>query len=404
MCSSSGRAIATSTTSSILSSVGAQLPEVPVAGRARRSAPGCPAESVPSAAGEGLDLLGRALAHRLHRVRQQRGVGLGVRGPEHPDGRLPEHVVERDPGPVDRAARRAARRGRAPTRSRSSGGWSSASAISSAPRSAAAARALVGERRVQRLGAVRERVHRRGAELRPRARWSSPRGPRSPATAARPMPPRLPGGQAVDRRSSAPPRAWSGSPPPRAPRTAAIPFAESITRPPPRATSRSEPTSSSIAAAASGTGPAGTRWTRSAASSELRRLAERPLGGEQLEPLPVLRSSVPTGSVIGPAYSARLRRSSANRSHRRPPAAASDEELGVLLGHTAILSAADQSPPRADSNPEPLDYKSSAPPVELGGHAKELRRRQRLISAAAFLFGQRLISADIRRPQGIRLS
>ena len=44
-----------------------------------------------------------------------------------------------------------------------------------------------------------------------------------------------------------------------APRTAAIAFAESITRPPPKATSRSEPISSTIAAEASGTFPAGTR-------------------------------------------------------------------------------------------------------------------------------------------------
>ena len=44
-----------------------------------------------------------------------------------------------------------------------------------------------------------------------------------------------------------------------APRTAATPFAESITRPPPNATRRSLPMSSTIAAETSGTPPEATR-------------------------------------------------------------------------------------------------------------------------------------------------
>ena len=68
--------------------------------RARRFAPA--ARGVRTQGGrERLDLLRRPLPHRLHRVRQQRGVGLRVRSPEHPDRGLAEDVMEGDPGAVD---------------------------------------------------------------------------------------------------------------------------------------------------------------------------------------------------------------------------------------------------------------------------------------------------------------
>ena len=85
-----------------------------------------------------------------------------------------------------------------------------------------------------------------------------------------------------------------------APRTAATAFAESITRPPPSATSRSDAISSTIAAEASGTLPAGTRWVLPAPSprpeaSERAREVESSSKSSQPS-----AASVPSGWVTGP--------------------------------------------------------------------------------------------------------
>ena len=78
--------------------------------RARRSGAARPEQSIRSSSPVGLraqrfrqrlDLLRRPGAHRLHRPRQQRGVGLGVRDTEDTDRGLAEDVMESEAGPVD---------------------------------------------------------------------------------------------------------------------------------------------------------------------------------------------------------------------------------------------------------------------------------------------------------------
>ena len=54
--------------------------------------------------GEGGHLLAGARNQRLEGARQDRGVGLGVRDPHHPDEALADHVVERELGGLDRVA------------------------------------------------------------------------------------------------------------------------------------------------------------------------------------------------------------------------------------------------------------------------------------------------------------
>ena len=171
---SSGRAIAASSACVEAVAVRAELAEARGAAAEHldplADAVGLGAERL----GQGRDLLGRAAAHRLHRHRQHRRVGLGVRRFADPDHRLAEHVMQRQPGRSSASAQSSAPRASSP-RSRSPRAGSSASAISR-PLAARPCGKPVGQRRVERVGAVRERVHRGRPQLGPRARSSSPSG------------------------------------------------------------------------------------------------------------------------------------------------------------------------------------------------------------------------------------
>ena len=168
----------------------------------------------PQSRRERLDLLRRALAHRRDCHREQRRIGLGVRECPAPG---PGSVRARG-GARSRLgrprSRRAGRRGRARSGPDRRGSASSERAISSAARRAALRDVLVGERRVERLGPVGERVHRGGAELGLGRAGHQRRDPRAPAPGARPRRPRgrpAAGGSPSSGRR----RGWSGSPPPR---------------------------------------------------------------------------------------------------------------------------------------------------------------------------------------------
>ena len=178
----------------------------------------------------------RAGAHRRHRPREHRRVGLGVGKAQHLDQRLADHVVKGETGRVERVAaeqrpqrerrgvalvraagrarRRSARRRGAPPGSRP--GWPAA-CRATPPRGRARSSPWRGAALVERGH------HPRVGEHQPRAaRVTAPR-----AVARR---------QAVEEVISAPERVV-GIAPTRPPRTAAIAFAASITRPPPSATS-----------------------------------------------------------------------------------------------------------------------------------------------------------------------
>ena len=73
-----------------------------------------------------------------------------------------------------------------------------------------------------------------------------------------------------------------------APVIAAIAFAVSITRPPPKATRLLDRAVSSSAAAVCGTWPGSTRWVVGGRFAERRRVAQRPLGAEQVEAVEAL--------------------------------------------------------------------------------------------------------------------
>ena len=159
------RAIASSASSSA-AAVGADRAEARrAAAELERSAPRCRPGRCRARRRARRSASGRAVAHERHRPRQDRGVGLGVRAAADADQGLADHVVDARTAPSRSRSRRGSsrargRRGRARPRS-----WSSAVAISSAPRSAVIARDRVGERRVERVGAVGEGVHRAGPQL-----------------------------------------------------------------------------------------------------------------------------------------------------------------------------------------------------------------------------------------------
>ena len=199
------------------------------------------------------------------------------------------------------------------------------------------ARGLVGKRRVQRLRRVRQRVHRGGAELLAPARSSSRPRTRSPAAAGRRSPPSI-RGAAGGSRSSARQTGWSGSQPPRRPAPPRSPSPRrSPARPRARPGDRRQRRRRSLRPRR-GPGPAGTRWTRTAASlSPAPARAPARCESSSNSSHPAL-ASVLTGSVIGPAYSARSRRSSESSSHFPSP--------GGLRSPT-------RKSPEWDSNPQP---------------------------------------------------
>ena len=283
--------------------------------RAPRSARRIPPGSVPSAAASDAIASGARGAHRVHRQRaassrwSPRG---GAAAPGRASGRRRGGGRSR---PSRARRRRGASRGRARRGRARRAGWSSAAAISSAPRRADQRRDRVGERRVERVGAVGERVHRAG----PQAavvegghleRVGDHQGGADEVRAPRA---RGPAGSRWMAVISAP-DSVVGIAQTRPPRTAAIAFAVSITRPPPSATRVGLRTESMIAAAASGTGPRGTSWTALARSASSSGAApERARGGQQLEALPD-----PAGEELGRVGERALagRRSSARRRAR----------------------------------------------------------------------------------------
>ena len=237
---------------------------------------------------------------------------------------LAERVVHRQPGRSDPvgAEHRAEREVGAVA--------ADAVGVEAAPRSARRRAAPRSRRRGWRAArrASRRRGRARSSRSRaadPPARWSSPRGRRGRGTDGRTREPPTRGRRgACGSRSSARPRAWSGSRRPRPPRTAAIALAASTTRPPPKATRRSSPTSSRIAAETSGTWPAATRWTRPRRSrAGRRRLGQGALGGEQLELVP---------AVLGERL-AGAREQAIGDDHGAPPSA-----LAQLARAAAALS------------------------------------------------------------------
>ena len=111
------------------------------------------------------DLLRRPLPHEGHRVGKDRRVGLRVRDPELAHQGLADHVVDREQRRVDRVAAedRAERQGRAVA---VVGALVQGLADQLRAAQRGHPRHRVGERRVERVGAVRERVHRAPAQLR----------------------------------------------------------------------------------------------------------------------------------------------------------------------------------------------------------------------------------------------
>ena len=212
----------------------------------------------------------RARLHDAHEVRQHDRVGLRVRRPADAHDRLADGVVDGEAGLPDGIAgeqRSQRERRRGPARSAPS-----PSAISSRRPQRRQLGDRVGERRVERLDRVRERVHRARRQVRHRLRRPSAPGRRSRARAARAGTRRRPpacGGRASSRRR----RAWSGPPPPRRPSAPPIAFAASITRPPPSATSGRPSTRVAHGRRRLRHPPAGTSSTTSRSLDQRRRRA-----------------------------------------------------------------------------------------------------------------------------------
>ena len=160
--------------------------------------------------------LGSPAGEEGHRVRQDRGVGLGMRGGAEADQRLADHVVQADPGGIDRVAaeqgaERQRRRGRArrgPGRGRRRSVRRRAARPSRRPGWRAACR---GSRR---RGQARSSSWRAGPA---RAGGHRLRDRRSPARAGPPRAPPRPRRAGGGCRSSPPPTSSSGSPRPAAP-------------------------------------------------------------------------------------------------------------------------------------------------------------------------------------------
>ena len=340
MCSSSGRASATSITSSKRSR---RAPSSPI----RR----CPARSAIRSrrcggiGAEGrrqlLHPLRRPCAHGIHRLGEQGRVGLRVRRAEHPDGRLAQHVVEGDARPIDgdRAEEGTGcqRRAVAPARRLVQGGGDHRRSAQGR-----AAGGLVGERRGERVGAVSERVHRRGAELRlRRARHRvrvrddqlGPDARRRVVAGRKPVDggDRRPREGGRDRRDRAPRGPRRSPSPSRSP-------ARRRRRPAARSRSRRRSPRKRRALSPPGRGESLPRPRRVRLHRRGRarwRSARRP---PTLPP-----PSVPSGSVTGPPYRRSFRRSSANSTQ---------------LPSAGGFSSSKSKSPEWDSNPQPRDYKS----------------------------------------------
>ena len=240
-----------STASSMRVAVGAELARA-AAGRRRapRSGRASPACFVPSARASAVICLPARGRIASIVARQHRRVGLRVRDPQHAHERLADDVVEREQRRVERvgAEDRAERELR-----RVALGAVGVERLGDQRRAAQRRhrRDRVGERRVERVGAVGERVHRARAQPllgqadhhRRVGEHDLPGGP----ARRRPRGPRAGGGCGSSRR----PRASSAAPRPgrRGPRRSPSPT--SITRPPPSATRSPSPTSSISRAATS---------------------------------------------------------------------------------------------------------------------------------------------------------
>ena len=232
--------------------------------------------------------------------------------PQHPDGRLAEHVVEREPGQVERVRAQSSEPSASSEASRSLAlGVERAGDQAARPRSAEPTRELVGERRVERVGAVRERVHRAGAQLRPRARWSSARGRPARGDGRTPATPSWPAGSRWIAVISAPESvvgiAATSAAANRGDRLGGVDHPPAAERDQVDRSRRSSRT----AAATSGTWP-GRDQVRDAPPPRRSagRARERPLGREQLE--------------LGPALLGERRR----RRRRAAPRAAAPSDCG----------------------------------------------------------------------------
>ena len=300
MCSSSGRAIATSSTSSMRPRSRAQLAEPPMPGEigdplpqaggvgaeGRRPAPRpapAPAARIASivSAGAAPRRSPRAACRAPRRSSgRARGGGRCRRGrPRSPQSSAPRASAARSrpPGDWSRAARdqRGPAQRRGPRRSRRRAAW----------------------RASRRRGRARSSPSRAAAAP---ARWSSRPCRRSPARAARPLPRPVPAGSRWIAVIGAPERVV-GIAATSAPRTAATAFAESITRPPPKATRRLGADLVDDRRGGLGHLPAGTRWVRAAASRRDRPHRRGRAGWRAARTPPSPRSaSVPSGSVTGP--------------------------------------------------------------------------------------------------------
>ena len=237
-----------------------------------------PSGSVPSAAARSAICSGARGAMKAIARGRIAALVSRVRAAADADQGLADDVVEGEQRRSRSRSRRGSsrargRRGRARSRS-----WSSAVAISSAPRSAAIRETGLAKRRVERVGAVGEGVHRAGPQLAPRAGSVIASGSAITRLGrTRPVDAVLGAGrEPVDRRSSRPPRASSGSPRRAAPVTEATAFAVSITRPPPRATRRLAPAAlEQPPRPLRGPGPRRPRGPRTAASASSARRRQR---------------------------------------------------------------------------------------------------------------------------------
>ena len=104
--------------------------------------------------------------HEGHRPGQDRGVRLRVGAAADPDQRLADHVVDGEHRRSRSRSRRGSSRGPAQPRSRSLGSWSSERGDQLGAAQGRHPGDRVGERRVERIGAVGEGVHRAGPQLR----------------------------------------------------------------------------------------------------------------------------------------------------------------------------------------------------------------------------------------------
>ena len=302
------------------------------------------------------DLLGGAAAHRVHRARQHRRVGLRVWGAER---RAPASGRQRGEGRTasSRARRRrGSSRGRAPPRSRSAGrlverrgdqlraaqrrdratrGWRAACR---APRRRARARSS----RWREGGGRRSVVIANGSAITSAGRT------RCRAYASRPvgrrwMPRHLGPDSVVGMR---------GNPPPR---TAAIAFATSITRPPPSATRARPATWSTSPPRARPPAPGWTSCTR-VAQARARSSGAAPSARG------VVRSSKPSHPCeprISPASS-------------KAPGAEDDRPLAVAPGE---LTLSDPPEPGAGIEPAASALQRPCSPVELPGQFVILAQR-----------------------------